>query len=65
MDDTELKRRSKALAAWGVGLTEALPRTRVGDILARQLIRSLANERGATFIASGRTARQTRRARPA
>ena len=53
MDREELKRRTKAFAVRVVKMTEALPRTRAADILARQLIRS-ATAVGANYRAACR-----------
>lgn len=40
MDKRELARRSRAFALRVIALTEALPRGRVADVIARQLLRS-------------------------
>jgi four helix bundle protein len=49
----ELKARSKAFAVRVVKMTEALPKTRAADIVARQLIRS-ATSVGANYRAACR-----------
>lgn len=53
MDQEELKQRSKAFAVRVVKMTEALPPTRVADIIARQVIRS-ATSVGANYRAACR-----------
>ena len=53
MDREELKARTTAFAVRVVKMTEALPRTRVADIVARQLIRS-ATSVGANYRAACR-----------
>jgi len=53
MDKEELKRRTKAFAVRVVHMTEALPATRVADIIARQIIRS-ATSVGANYRAACR-----------
>ena len=53
MDREELKARTKTFAVRVVKMTEALPRTRAADMIARQLIRS-ATSIGATYRAACR-----------
>lgn len=53
MDDDQLKQRSKAFAVRVVKMTEALPRTRTAEIVARQVIRS-ATSVGANYRAACR-----------
>ena len=53
MDETQFKSRTKALALAVIDLVEHLPRTRTGDILGRQLLRS-ATSVGANYRASCR-----------
>jgi four helix bundle protein len=53
VDREELKQRTKAFAVRVVKMTEALPRTRAGDIVARQLLRS-ATAVGANYRAACR-----------
>jgi len=53
LDQEELKQRSKAFAVRVVKMTEALPPTRVADIIARQVIRS-ATSVGANYRAACR-----------
>ncbi len=53
MDRDELKARTKAFAVRVVKMTEALPRTRAADIVARQVIRS-ATSVGANYRAACR-----------
>ena len=53
MDREELKARTKAFAVRVVKMTEALPRKRAADVVARQLIRS-ATAVGANYCAACR-----------
>lgn len=53
MNREELKARTKAFAVRVVKMTEALPRTRAADIVARQVIRS-ATSVGANYRAACR-----------
>jgi four helix bundle protein len=53
VDREELKARTKAFAVRVVKMTEALPRTRAADIVARQVIRS-ATSVGANYRAACR-----------
>jgi len=53
VDREELKARTKAFAVRVVKMTEALPRTRAADIIARQVIRS-ATSVGANYRAACR-----------
>lgn len=57
MDKEELKRRTKAFAVRVVKMTEALPSTRIADIIARQIIRS-ATSVGANYRAACRARSQ-------
>lgn len=53
MDREELKTRTKAFAVRVIKMTEALPKTRAADIVARQVIRS-ATAVGANYRAACR-----------
>lgn len=53
MNREELKRRTKAFAVRVVKMTEALPRSRAADIVARQVLRS-ATSVGANYRAACR-----------
>ena len=53
MDEQQYKARTKGLALDVLRMTEQLPRTRIADIIARQLIRS-ATSVGANYRASCR-----------
>jgi len=53
MDSEELKRRTKAFAVRIVKMTEAIPKTRAADIIARQVLRS-ATSVGANYRAACR-----------
>ena len=53
MDEQQYKARTKRLALDVLRMTELLPRTRIADIVARQLIRS-ASSVGANYRASCR-----------
>ena len=53
MDREELKRRTKAFAVRVVKMTEAMPRGRASDIIARQVLRS-ATSVGANYRAACR-----------
>jgi four helix bundle protein len=53
VDQAELKRRTKAFAVRVVKMTDALPRGRAADIIARQLLRA-ATAVGANYRASCR-----------
>ncbi len=55
MNETEMKARTKAFALRVIRLTEALPRTRVADVLGRQLLRS-----GTSVGANYRSARRAK-----
>ena len=48
MTEAEMKSRTKAFALRVVRLTEALPKSRMGDVLARQLLRA-ATSVGANY----------------
>ena len=50
VDQAEMKRRTKAFALQVVRLTESVPRTRSGDVMARQLVRC-ATSVGANYRA--------------
>jgi four helix bundle protein len=58
MDAEEFKKRTKAFGIEVIRLTETLPRTRVADALARQLIRS-ATSVGANYRAACRARSNT------
>ncbi len=53
MNPPDLKERTKAFAIRVVKVTEALPRTRAGDVIGRQLLRS-ATSVGANYRAARR-----------
>lgn len=53
MDSEELKARTKKFALEIIGLSESLPKNRIGDVLAKQILRS-ATSVGANYRAACR-----------